>query len=133
MVQVPLIDAPLIVPVQVPGTPDGVSPMYVKLFPLTEPPVPSNVSRQSMLRIVQPDWVKVQKSAPHVPVTPQVPARLTHADPARVREVARPAVSASELPPPAEHSERNAEVLGVEGAEYGYADAAQAPGAIIVR
>ena len=61
---------------------------------------------------------------------PTVVARLTHADPARVREVARTAVSARELPPAPELIERIAKVLGVEGAGHGYAEARDIPGAI---
>ena len=56
---------------------------------------------------------------------PTVVARLTHADPARVRRVARTAVSANELPPAPELIEQIADVLGVEGAGYGYSGAAQ--------
>ena len=55
---------------------------------------------------------------------PTVVARLTHADPARVRRVARTAVSANELPPAPELIEQIADVLGV-GAGYGYSGAAQ--------
>jgi hypothetical protein len=61
---------------------------------------------------------------------PTVVARLTHADPARVREVARTAVSASELPPAPELIERIAEVLGIEGAGHGFERAQKIPGAI---
>jgi hypothetical protein len=61
---------------------------------------------------------------------PTVVARLTHADPARVREVARTAVNASELPPAPELIGRIAEVLGVEGAGHGFVRAREIPGAI---
>ena len=60
---------------------------------------------------------------------PTVVARLTGAEPARVREVARTAQHAGELPPAAELIERIAEVLGVEGAGHGYEGADQIPGA----
>ena len=53
---------------------------------------------------------------------PTVLARLTGADPARVRAAARTASSPAELPPAPELLARLAEVLGVEGAEHGYAD-----------
>jgi hypothetical protein len=64
---------------------------------------------------------------------PTVVARLTGAEPARVRDVARTAQHAGELPPAPELIERIADVLGVEGAGYGYMRAAQAAGAIMVR
>jgi hypothetical protein len=60
---------------------------------------------------------------------PTVVARLTHADPARVREVARTAVSSSELPPAPELIERIADVLGVQGAGHGFVGAREIPGA----
>jgi hypothetical protein len=63
---------------------------------------------------------------------PTVVARLTHADPARVRQVARTAVNASELPPAAELIEQIANVLGVEGAEHGYAAAAEAQSGVLI-
>ena len=52
---------------------------------------------------------------------PTVLHRLTGADPASVREVARTAASASELPPAQELIVRIAGALGLEGAERGYA------------
>jgi hypothetical protein len=61
---------------------------------------------------------------------PTVVARLTHADPARIRGVARTAVTARELPPAPELIGSIAEVLGVEGAGHGYAKAREIPGAI---
>jgi hypothetical protein len=61
---------------------------------------------------------------------PTVVARLTHADPTRVRQVARTAMNARELPPASELIERIAEVLGVEGAGHGYSGARALPGAI---
>ncbi len=60
---------------------------------------------------------------------PTVVARLTGADPGRVREVARTAAVPNELPPPRELLARIAALLGVEGATHGYAHALQAPGA----
>lgn len=51
---------------------------------------------------------------------PTVAARLTGADPARVREAAPTGASASELPPAPELLARVATALGVEGAEHGY-------------
>jgi hypothetical protein len=61
---------------------------------------------------------------------PTVVARLTGAQPARVREVARTAKSARDLPPARELIERIAGVLGVEGAGHGFEGAEQTPGAI---
>ena len=58
---------------------------------------------------------------------PTVAARLTGADPARVREAAPSGVSASELPAPAELLARVAAVLGVQGAEHGYPGAQPTP------
>ena len=52
---------------------------------------------------------------------PTVLARLTGADPQRVREVARTAASPSELPEPEELLAELASTLGLEGAEHGYA------------
>lgn len=60
---------------------------------------------------------------------PTVVGRLTGAEPARVREVARTAQHAGELPPASELIERIADVLGVEGAGHGYEGANQIPGA----
>jgi hypothetical protein len=51
---------------------------------------------------------------------PTVVARLTGADPARVREVARTATSPSELPPAPELIEAIADVLGVAEAGHGW-------------
>jgi len=48
-------------------------------------------------------------------------ARLTGADPARVRAVVRTAGSPAELPPAAELLARIAETLGLTGAEHGFA------------
>jgi hypothetical protein len=52
---------------------------------------------------------------------PTVLARITGADPQRVREVARTAASPSELPEAHELLAELASVLGLEGAEHGYA------------
>ena len=52
---------------------------------------------------------------------PTVLARITGADPQRVREVARTASSPSELPEAHELLAELALVLGLEGAEHGYA------------
>jgi hypothetical protein len=60
---------------------------------------------------------------------PTVVARLTGAEPARLRDEARTAQHAGELPPAPELIERIAEVLGVEGAGHGYEGATQIPGA----
>ena len=58
-------------------------------------------------------------------------ARLTGAEPARIREVARTAGSASELPPAAEHAAALAATLGLTDA-LGYGEAAAQPGAVVV-
>jgi len=52
---------------------------------------------------------------------PTVLARLTGAEPNRVREVARTATATSDLPPARELLATLAEVLGLEGAEHGFA------------
>ena len=51
---------------------------------------------------------------------PTVVARLTGADPVRVRAVARTAPSSAELPPAAELVEAIAEVMGVAEAGHGW-------------
>jgi ribosomal protein S18 acetylase RimI-like enzyme len=51
---------------------------------------------------------------------PTVAARLTGADPERVRLAALNGASAAELPPPRELLAAVAEALGVEGADHGY-------------
>ncbi len=51
---------------------------------------------------------------------PTVAARLTGADPGRVRAAAPMAASPGELPPPLELLERVAAALGIEGAGHGY-------------
>lgn len=52
---------------------------------------------------------------------PTVLARLTGADPARVRDVARTATATDDLPPARELLAALAQTLGLEGAEHGYA------------
>ena len=51
---------------------------------------------------------------------PRVVARLTGADPAVVRAVARTAVSPGELPPAKELLEALAAAIGLEGADHGW-------------
>ena len=51
---------------------------------------------------------------------PTVVSRLTGADPARVRQVARTAASPADLPPALELLEQIAGVLGVAGANHGW-------------
>ncbi len=58
-----------------------------------------------------------------------VVSRLTGAEPARVREVARTASSPAELPPAEELVEQIGALLGVEGAGLGYDRAAELEGA----
>ena len=55
---------------------------------------------------------------------PRVVARLTGADPAAVRAVARTAASPSELPPAEELLAGIAAAIGLEGAEHGWEEAA---------
>jgi ribosomal protein S18 acetylase RimI-like enzyme len=57
---------------------------------------------------------------------PTLAARLTGADPARVRRVARTASSPAELPPARELVAEVAAALGLEGGEHGYTDARRA-------
>jgi ribosomal protein S18 acetylase RimI-like enzyme len=63
---------------------------------------------------------------------PTVVARLTGADPARVRAVARTAAAGAELSAPRELLVALAEVIGVEGASVTYAEARELPGAILL-
>ena len=63
---------------------------------------------------------------------PTVVGRLTGADPAGVRAVARTAASPDELPPAKELLAQLAEVLGLEGAAVGYDAARALPGAVVV-
>jgi len=63
---------------------------------------------------------------------PTVVARLTGADPAEVRRVARTAKSPGELPRAGELAAELAPLLGVQGGEHGYAVAGAIPGAVDV-
>ena len=63
---------------------------------------------------------------------PRVVARLTGADPAAVRTVARTAASPRELPPPRELLAGIAAAIGLEGAEHGWEDAPALEGAVRV-
>ncbi len=63
---------------------------------------------------------------------PRVVSRLTGAEPAEVRAVARTAASPSDLPPPRELLAGLSRAIGVEGAEHGWSDAPDLPGAIAV-
>ncbi len=62
---------------------------------------------------------------------PTVLARLTGAEPARIRQVARTAGSPSELPAPEEHAAALADVLGLPDA-HGFPEASAAPDAVTV-
>jgi [ribosomal protein S18]-alanine N-acetyltransferase len=61
---------------------------------------------------------------------PTLLARLTGADPARVRAVARTAASPADLPPAEELVAGIGELLGLSGAELGYDDALELPGVL---
>jgi ribosomal protein S18 acetylase RimI-like enzyme len=61
---------------------------------------------------------------------PRVVNRLTGADPAQVRAVARTAASPVDLPPARELLAQIARVIGLEGTEHGWGDAPDVPGAI---
>jgi hypothetical protein len=63
---------------------------------------------------------------------PTVLSRLTGADPARIRSVARTAESPDELPPAEELIAAVAAALGLEGAGYGFDQARELPGAALV-
>jgi GNAT superfamily N-acetyltransferase len=63
---------------------------------------------------------------------PTAVARLTGADPARLRRVARTAKTADELPPAEELLSELADALGLEGATFGYAGASGQPGMTLV-
>ena len=63
---------------------------------------------------------------------PTVVARLTGADPARVRAVARTGTSPAELPPGHELLAELADALGLEGATHGFVGAADIPGVVPV-
>ena len=64
---------------------------------------------------------------------PRVVARLTGADPAAVRAAAKHASSPAELPPPRELLAGLAAAMGIEGAEHGWADAPELPGAVVIQ
>jgi hypothetical protein len=63
---------------------------------------------------------------------PTVLSRLTGGDPARIRAVARTAESLDELPPAEELIAGVAVALGLQGADYGFEQAREIPGAVIV-
>jgi GNAT superfamily N-acetyltransferase len=63
---------------------------------------------------------------------PTVLARLTGADPAAVRQVARTASTSSELLPAEDLLARIAAVLGLEGVSYAYAEARDLPNAAVL-
>jgi GNAT superfamily N-acetyltransferase len=63
---------------------------------------------------------------------PRVVARLTGADPAAVRAVARTAPVPEELPAPEVLLGELAAVIGIEGAGHGWGDAPEIPGAVVV-
>jgi hypothetical protein len=63
---------------------------------------------------------------------PTVLARLTGADPAEVRRVARIAASPAELPPARELAAELGRVLGITGAEFGFEDARNLEGAVLI-
>ncbi len=60
---------------------------------------------------------------------PRVVSRLTGADPEAVRRVARTSPSPADLPPPRELLAALADVLGIRGADHGWADAPDLDGA----
>ena len=61
---------------------------------------------------------------------PTLLQRLTGAEPARVRAVARTAASPDDLPPATELVAQIGELLGLEGVDRGYAEAGEVPGAV---
>jgi ribosomal protein S18 acetylase RimI-like enzyme len=61
---------------------------------------------------------------------PRVVARLTGADPGAVRAAAVHASTPQELPPPEQVLAGIAAAVGVEGAEHGWSDAPELPGAV---
>lgn len=63
---------------------------------------------------------------------PTVLSRLTGAEPARIRAVVRTADSPEELPPAEELIADVAAALGLEGADYGFEQARELPGAVLV-
>lgn len=60
---------------------------------------------------------------------PTVVARLTGADPREIRRIARTAASPADLPPAPELLAQLAQAMKIEGAEHGYAEAGDIPGA----
>jgi ribosomal protein S18 acetylase RimI-like enzyme len=63
---------------------------------------------------------------------PRVVARLTGADPAAVRAAAVHGKTPAELPPPREILAGLAAAMGIQGAEHGWADAPELPGAVVL-
>jgi hypothetical protein len=63
---------------------------------------------------------------------PTVLARLTGAEPARIRALVRTADSPEELPPAEELIADVAAALGLEGAGHGFEEARELPGAVLV-
>jgi ribosomal protein S18 acetylase RimI-like enzyme len=63
---------------------------------------------------------------------PTLLARLTGAEPARIRSVARTARSPAELPPARELLSELVAVLGLSGGDHGFAEAAEADGARVI-
>lgn len=63
---------------------------------------------------------------------PTVMSRLTGADAGALRRVARTAGSPAELPPAAEHASELGRVLGLQGADVGFAAARDLDGALLV-
>ena len=63
---------------------------------------------------------------------PTVAHRLTGADPARVREVARVARSPGELPPASELFDQLVGLFGLEGVAHGYAEASTLSGVTLL-
>src|SRR4249919_3885117 len=61
---------------------------------------------------------------------PTVVARLTGANPAEVRRIARTASASADLEPASELLAALAAVLGIEGAKHGWADAPTVEGAV---
>ena len=61
---------------------------------------------------------------------PRVVSRLTGADPAAVRAAAVHAASPEELPPAEEVLAGIADAIGIAGADYGWSDAPELPGAV---
>jgi hypothetical protein len=64
---------------------------------------------------------------------PTVVGRLTGADPAAIRRVARTADSPVDLPPGEELIDEIAAVLGFEGADYGFETAKELDGVVVVQ